>query len=258
MRGGFHTLLYLQNRRHISFLYFFNGIQPLQGYYDFVPVPQAYDVSSLPQSLSVPPKLVPVPISLLPLATASPLSTTSSFPTVSPPEPQCVQLGVNEKYADAMNELPKEYACDSKNCGLKFKSKFSLTRHARKHSGIKPYICDTCQKDFLELTSLTRHRRVHTGEKPFQCDECGREFSDCSNWRRHTEIHTGQRRFVCPDPSCRGEGFTRSGALRRHYANKHAVRVIDSKIFLVLICITPPQRFSVSLYSMKKCHISDV
>lgn len=47
------------------------------------------------------------------------------------------------------------------------------------------YSCLFCKKTFFRLFSLQRHERMHTGVKPCYCKECGKGFSEPRNLRQH-------------------------------------------------------------------------
>jgi hypothetical protein len=61
-----------------------------------------------------------------------------------------------------MNELniTKRYRCTHGQCTKLFKRNEHLTRHILTHSGVKPFICSKCPRDFSRLDALQRHQRA--------------------------------------------------------------------------------------------------
>ena len=51
----------------------------------------------------------------------------------------------------------------------------------------KKYLCDKCNKGFIDITRLKEHMRsVHTGERPFPCRYgCGYSCSSRGNMKKH-------------------------------------------------------------------------
>ena len=68
---------------------------------------------------------------------------------------------------------------------------------------------------FTRSDELVRHQRKHTGEKPFQCETCKRRFSRSDHLTTHMRTHTGERPFACQHPDC-PRRFARSDELARH------------------------------------------
>ena len=63
--------------------------------------------------------------------------------------------------------------------------------HMCAHTGEKPYSCpwSECDYKFSRSDELTRHKRKHAGLKPFQCHICARAFSRSDHMRKHVSRH---------------------------------------------------------------------
>lgn len=55
--------------------------------------------------------------------------------------------------------------------------------------GTKRVLCPVCRRKFASFQDLQRHARSHTGERPFACSFCGREFALKHSLNRHMRTH---------------------------------------------------------------------
>lgn len=137
---------------------------------------------------------------------------------------QMLKLHIN-----SIHMLLRPFKCQI--CLRSFADKYTLTTHARIHSGERPYSCPFCSKTFVQHSALTKHKRVHTKEKPYQCGICLKSFSDRSSLIPHRKIHTGEliwnRSFKCE--ICNA-GFIKNSHLVRHNKTKsHLKEVMKCK-----------------------------
>jgi uncharacterized Zn-finger protein len=81
----------------------------------------------------------------------------------------------------------KPYKC-RQGCDRSFSVIASRTTHERiAHTLQKPYKCSECSHAFFLAGDLTKHKRKHTGEKPYLCGTrgCTRMYTQSSSRRRH-------------------------------------------------------------------------
>ena len=155
---------------------------------------------------------------------ASPSSSSSSSSSGSGASDAEEEEEEEEGAAAGGSRFP--YSCKFPSCSDSFKTRFSLKRHSKKHSGEKPFRCSYhhCLKAFAEKSTLKRHLRIHTGEKPYQCSVpgCGKFFADRTNVKRHEMIHSGERPYWCGEEGCKRGYFWRKH-LRKHLLSVHGV-----------------------------------
>merc|ERR1711939_1176953 len=74
-----------------------------------------------------------------------------------------------------------------------------------------------CEYASYSSQHVTRHARVHSGERPFKCtwEGCDYAAAQKAHLQSHMLKHTGQRPFKCTFPGCEF-ACTRSWHLDRH------------------------------------------
>ncbi|OMJ27913.1 Zinc finger protein [Smittium culicis] len=111
----------------------------------------------------------------------------------------------------------KPYVCES--CDKRFLEVHIKDQHVRTHTGERPFFCKMvgCNKNFATSSALKIHTRTHTGERPYTCSfvGCNKRFAESSNLVKHVRVHTGERPFMCSLPSC-SKAFSRPDQLSRH------------------------------------------
>ncbi|XP_054457534.1 zinc finger protein 37-like [Anoplopoma fimbria] len=80
-------------------------------------------------------------------------------------------------------------------CGQRFESTDDLKGHLKKYQ--KTHECSSCRKSFLTATGLRCHATLHTGNRPFKCDVCGKTFAHVSSLSNHRWVHVEEKPYRC-------------------------------------------------------------
>ena len=112
--------------------------------------------------------------------------------------------------------LEARLACPYTSCTRKFLTKEKFQDHVNGHTGVKPFSCTVCSKDFHSRYYKSKHEKVCTGETSTTCETCGKSLCDMSSLSRHRRTQLQGRQFTC---RC-GKRFRYESSLVRHQKNK--------------------------------------
>ncbi|KAG1686612.1 hypothetical protein DVH05_006327 [Phytophthora capsici] len=116
------------------------------------------------------------------------------------------------------------HACSEPGCNRQFTRKYTLTEHAKTHTGERSHVCPvrTCAKRFSTSGNLSRHKRIHGYIEPLKCPSqgCICTFSSNNKLEKHMKFHYGTANKICVVPGC-GKTFSTTGNLNRHLKNQH-------------------------------------
>ncbi|XP_034561993.1 general transcription factor IIIA, b [Notolabrus celidotus] len=117
----------------------------------------------------------------------------------------------------------KSYVCSFFDCKAKFSKSWKLEAHLCKHTGLKPFSCESCDKSFCTRYQLTRHELNHSGEKQHKCldDGCSEAFITNNSMKNHmARVHRHQESSIrnnalCDHKGC-GKDFNKRNQLKAH------------------------------------------
>eukprot|EP00041_Stephanoeca_diplocostata_P020083 m.441751 g.441751 ORF g.441751 m.441751 type:complete len:442 (+) comp21470_c0_seq6:122-1447(+) len=120
---------------------------------------------------------------VIPAGAKHPSWDTRSIPSTTPK----AKRKSSSASSSSSSSTNSDFKCN--HCGKTFASGSSLKRHARVHTGDRPYSCQTCNRAFSNNSHLKRHEILHTGIRPYKCQLCARTFTRREHLRTHALLH---------------------------------------------------------------------
>lgn len=92
-------------------------------------------------------------------------------------------------------ERKKPYVCEL--CQRSYINRPSYIGHLNKHKNIRPYACDKCEKTFHGAANLRMHMNSHETTGKFRCNDCSKTFRYCHDLAKHRRIHMQSPVYAC-------------------------------------------------------------
>jgi len=124
----------------------------------------------------------------------------------------------------------RNFVCDIKQCGARFKLAHDLVKHSAVHSRERPFVCERCGQKFKLKGNYTRHLLLHKDEpreRTHSCSQCNRSFFWRGDLNRHLRVHR-EREFQCSIENC-DKKFVQQAHLFNHLNRIHNITVSDRK-----------------------------
>lgn len=79
-----------------------------------------------------------------------------------------------------------------------YSSRNLLEEHINTHTGVRPYVCESCGKDFASKYTYKAHIKTHeVRPRPYECSQCSKTFLSQQNLNQHERTHNGVKEYIC-------------------------------------------------------------
>ncbi|XP_077429462.1 zinc finger and BTB domain-containing protein 40 isoform X1 [Vanacampus margaritifer] len=144
----------------------------------------------------------------------------------------CISFQTLEEHQKHIEELHVKLLHKCPTCDKVFTSAPLLEKHKSVHTGVKPYVCNLCNKSYQQLSGLWYHNKTQHPEvfgnqtqqmkNLVQCDVCFRFFPCASSMAKHKEAeHKGSATSALHCALCQG-AFGGSEELQEHIYSHHS------------------------------------
>jgi len=108
-----------------------------------------------------------------------------------------------------LGENKKGFRCLFPGCEKTFRFRSDMKRHTLIHTRDRPYICQTCKKEYKRPDALRNHMQTHNQNTIYSCTEsgCNAQFRQINALQCHLLKHNSKR-FVCDFEGCQKSFFT--------------------------------------------------
>jgi uncharacterized Zn-finger protein len=93
-----------------------------------------------------------------------------------------------EEGTDEQNKPLTVYKCGFEGCTKEFNRTWSILDHVRAHRGVKPFVCEFCNKGFTQKGNMRKHLKQHLAptldqRKRYVCKICNRRYTEKYNFK---------------------------------------------------------------------------
>ena len=103
----------------------------------------------------------------------------------------CLQIMFKILYAVSLVTDCLNFVFRCQVCGKGFRLNSTRLAHEKRHSGVRPHICDTCGRSFSMPDHLRRHLKTHEDklDRLVPCPFCKKKIFSGRNMRKHLVRH---------------------------------------------------------------------